>query len=235
MTDFWRDDHARHASESITWPSEQRDFIEWHQGRSRFAVWAIAVEHPEVERRLAAMPKELHPLLLPGYERQAHVTLHICGFPTRSGQRSDDFTPAQLHEQIDTLCQLRPGPFRLVVGGAFSFISAACLAVEDDGDLASLRQAWIGSDPAPQVEPYVPHITAGLYAGAWPMLDIERRLRSLVTLEPVDIEVSAVDWMTYDSSRVGGPLRTELRFDLKRGRIDALGSGNLGVCFEASV
>lgn len=235
MTGFWRDTHARVAGESLTWPSEQRDFVEWHQGRSRFAVWAIAVDHPEVERRLTAMREALHPLLLPGYQRQAHVTLHICGFPTPSALRRDDFTSARLRAQIDTLHQQRPRPFRLVVGGAFSFVSAACLAVEGHGDLVRLRRAWIGSAPALQTEPYVPHITAGLYAGAWPLLDIERRLRSLVTLEPVDIEVSAVDWMTYDSGRVGGPLRTELRFDLRHGRVDAIGSGDLGVCIDAFV
>lgn len=202
-------------TQGYTLPSEQRDFPEWHRGRLRYSVWAIAVDHVEVEQRLESVRAALEPLLLPGYARQAHVTLHICGFVADESRYPDDFPPHQLQRQVEAVQALQLEPFRLRVAGAFSFASAACLVVHDgSGNLARLRDAFRGSAPSFDATPYVPHVTAGLYAGAWPMAEIERRLQPLASLPAIDLEVGALDWMSYDSRRIGGPLHTERRLSL---------------------
>lgn len=205
------------TAQAFTLPSEQRDFPEWHRGRPRYAVWAIAVDHVEVEQRLERVRAALEPLLLPGYARQAHVTLHICGFVADASRHPDDFTPQQLQRQVEALQALQLEPFRLRIAGAFSFSSAACLTVHDDsGHLVRLRDALRGSAPSFDATPYVPHVTAGLYAGAWPMAEIERRLQPLASLPAIDLEVGTLDWMSYDSRHIGGPLKSEHRVTFTR-------------------
>lgn len=221
MTGFWRDGHAFGPAPRRTVPSEQRDFRQWHHGRPRFSVWAIEIADPEVDRRLAMMREALGPLLLPAYERQAHVTLHICGFPAPTLRRSDDFTIDRLAQQLAEVRRLRLKPFRLRIGGAFSFISAVCLSVHDDGGvLQRLREALQGSAPHHDETPYLPHVTGGLYRGAWPLREIEQRLRPMTRCPDIELEIRSLDWMAYDSARVGGPLRTWLRLDLGEGRAD---------------
>lgn len=220
MTGFWRGTHAFGPAPRRTVASEQRDFHQWHNGRPLFSVWAIDIAHPEVDRRLATMREALDPLLLPGYERQAHVTLQICGFPAPALRRADDFTIDRLAQQLTELRRLRLKPFRLRIGGAFSFASAVCLSVNDDGGvLQNLREALQGSGPRHDDTPYLPHVTAGLYGGAWPLHEIEERLRPMAGCPDVELEIRSLDWMTYDSVRVGGSLRTWLRLDLAEGRV----------------
>lgn len=202
-------------TQAFTLPSEARDFSEWHRGRPRFSVWAIAVDHVEVEQRLEHVRAALEPLLLPGYARQAHVTVHICGFVADEWRQPDDFTPHQLQRQVEAMQALRLEPFRLRIAGAFSFSSAACLAVHDDcGSLARLRDACRSSAPSFDATPFVPHVTAGLYAGAWPMAEIERRLQPLASLPAIDLEVGVLDWMSYDSRHIGETLRTDRQLTL---------------------
>ena len=203
MTGLWLDLPGGNDPAKVTQPSEQRDFPDWHRGRPRFAVWAIAVDQAEVDERLGETRKALQPLLLPGYERRPHITLHICGFPMGDSLYADDFTISHLQQQIAAIAALRLKPFGLRIGGAFSFASAACLAVDDDrGTLQGLRRACRRAAPTFDTTPYVPHVTAGLYKVAWPLVDIERRLRPWAAPQPIAVEVQALDWMVYDSGRI---------------------------------
>lgn len=193
--------------DGLTLPSVQRSFVEWHRSRARFAVWGVAIADPRVEARLARVCEALQPWLLPGYRRQAHVTLQVCGFVVPSAEADDDFGPAQQAAQVAAAGRLRLAPFELRIGGAFSFRSAACLSVQDpSGSLTRLRAA---GSPALRIDdptPYVPHVTAGLYGGAWPMREVQQRLQPLADLPPIALTVDALDWMAYDSAVIGGPL-----------------------------
>lgn len=208
------------AAQECTLQTEQRDFPEWHRGRPCFAVWAIALEDSAVERQLNMVRQTLHPWLLPGYERQAHITLHICGFPVKTPQLDDEFCPAHLRAQVEALIRTAPPALQLRVGGAFSFVSAACLAVHDDtGELQGFRRALHHAAPSFDATPYVPHLTAGLYGGVWPMQGVHARLHDLGALPDIPLTVTTLDWMVYDSGRIGGPLRTMLRVELATGRV----------------
>lgn len=201
-----------------TLPSEQRDFVEWHRGRPHYAVWAVALDVPAIAARLERLCAALQPLLLPGYRRQPHITLQLCGFAVEVQRHDDEFGPDQLRAQTDALARLRLPPFELQIGGAFSFASAACLAVHDPTDgLARLRAALSGAAAHGDATPYVPHVTAGLYRGAWPMREVQARLRALAALPAIAVPVTQLAWMCYDTAVVGGPLCTLQRFDLRAG------------------
>lgn len=208
---------AKAPVRDFTIASQQRDFSEWHLGRPLFAVWALALEDPALDVRLRQVRIALDGMLLRGYERQPHITLHVCGFPTTTARRNDDFEVDEIKVQIDALVQSDIAAFDVHVSEPFTFTSAACLSVEDAaGSLTGIRSIWERAAPTWDRTHYVPHVTAGLYAGAWPLAEIEARLRSIPRPSPVALRISSVDWMCYDSTRIAGPLRTLIRFDLER-------------------
>lgn len=211
-------------NEERTLPSEQRDFVEWHRGRPHYAVWAVALHDPAIDARLEQLRAALHPLLLPGYRRQPHITLQLCGFAVDLPRQADDYGALQLQAHADALVRLRLPPFELQLGGAFSFASAACLAVHDpSGSLPRLRAALSRAVAHGDTTPYVPHLTAGLYRGAWPMREVRQRLRTLQSLPPIAVPVTQLAWMRYDTAVVGGPLRTLRHFDLGTGGLRVVG------------
>lgn len=208
------------------------DFPEWHRGRPCYAVWAIALDDAAIQARLDGLRRALHGLLLPGGARQPHVTLQVCGFPAALPARPDDFGPQQLQAQLDALAGA--AAFELHIGGAFSFVSAACLSVRDPaGSLARLRAAWQQAAPCSDATPYVPHVTAGLYAGAWPLREVRARLQPLRRAPPLRLQVEALDWMSYDSRHVAGPLRPLLRVELAGGRVRVVDPDGLRAAFAA--
>lgn len=206
-------------NEEHTLASEQRDFVEWHCGRPHYAVWAVSLDDAVIDARLDQLRAALQPLLLPDYRRQPHVTLQLCGFVVDMPRQADDFGPQHLQAQADALARLRLPPFELRIGGAFSFASAACLAVQDpSGSLPRLRAALSQAAASGDATPYVPHVTAGLYRGAWPMREVRQRLQALPSLPEIAVPVTQLDWMCYDTALIDGPLRTLQRFELRSGR-----------------
>lgn len=219
--------------EACTLPSEQRDFVEWHRGRPHYAVWAVALDDRAIDARLEQLRAALQPLLLPGYRRQPHITLQLCGFAVDPPLQADDFGPHHLQAHTDALTRLRLPAFELRIGGAFSFASAACLAVQDPScSLPQLRAALSRAAANGDATPYVPHLTAGLYRGAWPMHEIQQRLRALQSLPEIAVPVTQLAWMCYDTAVVGGPLRTLQRFELHAGALQ--GADGRGPCAAQS-
>lgn len=210
----------------------QRDFREWHRGRPRFAVWAIELAHPGVDARLRQLRDALGPRLLAPFARQPHITVHVCGFPVAAPTRADDFGEHELRAQAAAVARSGVAAFDVGVGAAFTFTSAACLAVHDDTrSLERLRRAWQAAVPGPDATPYVPHVTAGLYAGAWPLDDVRSRLDALPRLPALDVRVESLAWMCYESSRVAGPLSTLLRVRLDSGEVEVADPARLRAAF----
>ena len=71
-------------TDALTIASEDRDFAEWHGGRTHAAVWAFELDLPEVREMIAAAHRRLGHLLLPRYARQPHVTVAFAGLMMRS-------------------------------------------------------------------------------------------------------------------------------------------------------
>lgn len=208
---------AAFASAGHTIENVRRDFPEWHRGRPHYALWALDVDTAPVRAAMAAAAEHLDGLLLGGYRRQAHITLALCGFPCDTPQHADDFGPAALARQLAALEASGIEPFTLHIGRLASFSSAPFLAVHDaGGGITQLRRALTGD--APDIHgPYTPHVTVGLYAGAWPTAGLLPRLDSFEAGPPLHCSIEGVSLMRYAAPDIGGPLETIGRFRFGHG------------------
>jgi 2'-5' RNA ligase len=157
---------------------------------------------------------------LDGYCRQPHITLSLCGFPTPRPQHADDYGPARLHAQLDALRQMQPAAFAIEVGGLDTFTSVPYLAVhETQGLLQQLHGCLaIGNFPAAP-STYVPHVTVGLYADAWPMDTVQAALQRLVWPDALSVQVTGISLLSYTATEIGGPLQRMATFDFAQGRL----------------
>ena len=205
----------------------RRDFPEWHRGRPLYLLWALDLDVPSVEQRLQAAREHLAGLLLGDYRRQAHVTLSLCGFPSRSPRLPDDFSEETLRTQIDRLEAARPGAFEVEIGALASFSSAPYLTVNESdhgGHIARLRRCLEMGDINAQKGRYTPHVTVGLYADAWPTAAVQRRLSAFACDKRLPLQVRSVSLMSYAASDIGGELRRLAEVDLATGRTCWLGT-----------
>jgi 2'-5' RNA ligase len=214
-------DHARSsfAAAGQTLQNIRRDFPEWHLGRPRYALWALDVDVAPVRAAVAGAARHLDELLLDNYHRQAHITLALCGFPTGSPSRPDDFGPVALDTCLAALQALALGPFEVEIGRLASFTSAPFLAARDvDGGIHSLRRALTGGQSEPG-GPYTPHVTVGLYGGAWPTARVQPRLDSFDAHPPVRCHIERLSLMSYAAPEIGGRLETMADFCLVTRRL----------------
>jgi len=203
------------APQEITLASVQRDFVEWRKGRTHYAVWAIDVDTPVLRSAIAAMRTHLADCLLPDYRRQAHVTLHLCGFPAAEANLDDDYPAAMLQDQIAALKTSAPPPFALEIGNPDSFTSAAYFSVDDcAGGIQTVRRALSGSRHPDEIFPYTPHVTCGLYWGEFPLPPLMQRMAACETGLPECLQIDRLTLMAYEAAIIGGPLTSLCEFDL---------------------
>jgi len=201
----------------LTLRNQRRDFPEWHLGRPRYALWALDVATPPVDRAVARAARHLDGLLLDGYTRQPHITLALGGFPSLAATHPDDYGPAAFSAHLAALRARAPGPFEIHIGGLASFTSAPFLAVGDgQGGIRRLHQALGGMHPG---GPYTPHVTVGLYGGEWPTAEVLARLDSLTQSSPVRCRIERVSLMSYGAAEIGGPLAILADFHLADGSL----------------
>lgn len=188
--------------------NERRDFVEWHRGRKPYVFWALDVDTDAVRQRLAAAARHLDGLLLEGYCRQPHVTLETCGFAGQAPLAEDEFGPAHLPAQIEALHQAAPPPFDIEISHLDSFNSAPYLALNKGCEaIAAIRQCLATDGAMRLYGDYVPHVTVGLYADAWPADEVNARLAAFPESTALRQRIERVSLMGYDPSEIGGPLR----------------------------
>lgn len=200
--------------------NERRDFHAWRRGRSHYLLWALDVDTPAVRARVAAAQHALTGLLLDGYARQPHVTLALCGFPARSGRPAhDEFDFERIAAQLAALQTANPGGFDIEIGGLESFSSAPFLHVEDDGTaLATLRRCLHAEAAHPQGL-YVPHVTVGLYADAWPTAAVAQRFEPLADTPRLHCRITHLSLMGYVAAEIGGTLFKVADYGLDDGHL----------------
>ena len=200
----------------LTLASRHGDFADWHRGRRRYAIWALDIARQPVLAAVARLQGRLADFLLPGYGRQPHVTLHLCGFPSREEGQADAFTLADLERQVAALAAAAPPPFAMTLGGPATFTSAAYLAVTDgEGGIARLRQALGGGGAAEGGFPYVPHATVGLYRSSFPVAAVLAAAGD--GFADIVLPIDRLHLMTYETATIGGPLASAGAFDLATG------------------
>lgn len=222
---------TENPADALTLPSEQRDFPDWRHGRRRYAVWALDVDLPDLRRRSADTSCRLADYLLPGYRRQPHLTISLCGFPAVRPALDDDYAGATFAAQVAALAVARPAPFAIEIGGPASFSSAAYFSVGDlQGGVANLRRILAG-EGATDDFPFVPHVSFGLYRAAFPLSEIFSRFAELEAGEPLRLEIGQLSWMTYEAAVIGGPLTSLAEFDFRQASLRVAAAGQMAELF----
>jgi 2'-5' RNA ligase len=188
--------------------AELRDYPEWHRQRQRYGVWVIPVNDPVLLDYIEAARRRLADLLHLSQQRQPHLTLFVCGFEQQVRLAEDDFSPAQLHDQIESLQRLSGAACSLPLGAPDSFASAAFIPVIDpSAQLARWRCALEVTAKEIRQAAYVPHITLGLYKRKATAEEVRQRLRE-IDAPSVPLRISQIDYAIYDARLHFGPLET---------------------------
>ena len=192
-----------------TIPAEIRDYPEWRRGRLTYAVWILSMEDGIITERFNAARQHLSCYLLEPYRRQPHITLFVCGFLVDKPQYNDDFTPTQLQSQFQALQEARIEPFEIEVSGLNSFASAPFLDVSDPlGGITRLRDVLARGAREFRTAPYTPHLTVGLYSGAFLSADVAKRLATFPS-DPARLKIEQIAFTTYRAQEIAGPLAYE--------------------------
>ena len=190
----------------VTIPAEFRDFPEWHHGRETYTVWILPLENEAIRGKFEAAREHLNGYLLEPYQRQPHITLFVCGFLVDAPQYKDDFTQAQLGSQIQALESTRMRPFEIEIGGLNSFASAPFLEVHDpQGGIPRLREILANGAREFRSAPYRPHLTVGLYAGAFASQEVAGKMAQFPRY-PIRWKVERIAFATYRAQEIAGRL-----------------------------
>jgi 2'-5' RNA ligase len=204
----------------VTIPAEARDFPEWHHGRETYAVWILPLVDDAVREKFEAAREHLDGYLLEPYRRQPHITLFVCGFLADRPHYNDDFTHSQVQAQLGALEKANIMPFEIEIGGLNSFASAPFLEVDDpSGGIPRLREVLSHGAREFRSAPYTPHLTVGLYAGAFPSEAVMQRSAGF-SREPIRWTVNQLTLATYKAQEFAGRLRYEHRISLETGTGD---------------
>lgn len=199
-----------------TLANRDRDFAEWHLGRPFYYCWAAMVEEPswiDATRRAARL---LSPWLVPGYERQPHVTILPAGFPADPIRR----------ETLSDIAR-RVRPFVIALGHLGSFTSSPCFEVSDEsGGLLALRRGLVSvlRDPLSQVDDanYQPHLTVGLYRDRFDTREILRRIGEFEPTVSRPVVVRDIALCAYRTCSIKGPLIPVATVALESGTLSVL-------------
>ncbi len=189
-----------------TIPAEIRDYPEWRRGRDTYAVWVLPVDNGLIQTKFMAAREHLSGYLLEPYRRQPHITLFVCGFLVEKALYNDDFTPAQVQSQLKGLEEASIPPFEIEIGGLNSFASAPFLEVSNpDGCIGHLRETLSRGAREFRTAPYTPHLTVGLYAGAFPSKKVAERMMQFPA-NPVKLKIEQIAFATYQAREITGGL-----------------------------
>ena len=200
-----------------TTPAEVRDYLEWRRGRETYAVWVLGLEDERILEKFSAARAHLSSYLLEPYARQPHITLFVCGFLVETPQHNDDFTVAQLENQLQALGEAGIQPFEIEIGGLNSFASAPFLEVNDpQRGIARLREVLSNGAREFRTAPYTPHLTVGLYAGGFPSEEVVQRLRDFPA-DPIRLRVEKITFSSYRAQEIAGLLTYRQEISLENG------------------
>jgi len=169
-------------------------------------VWVLRMEEEAIQEKFKAAREHLSSYLLEPWRRQPHITLYVCGFLVEAPQYNDDFTQAHLHAQMKALEKADIQPFEIEIGGMNSFASAPFLEVNDpQGCIARLREVLTRGAREFRTTAYSPHLTVGLYAGAFPSEEVLARIAAFSS-ESIRWPVEQLTLATYRAKKFAGRL-----------------------------
>jgi len=189
-----------------TIPSNTCDLPDWHHGRPDYSVWIIELGGLEIFHAVQAVREHLSEFLIQPYNRQPHITIFVCGFLTDTARYDDDYSVGQFERHARSLREAAVKPFAVEIGGLNSFASAPFLEVSDpEGGIERLRALFLTDGREISRGIYVPHVTVGLYAAAFPGSVVSERIAAFPG-KPCKLSVDRVTFATYRAQEMAGSL-----------------------------
>lgn len=170
----------------------------WHQGIPWYGFWAVLISQEDWLESLQSAREYLQEFLLPGYTRQAHITISASGLLSEQ-----HFSQKDYQQQKQRLLQTKPKEFYLHSAHLNSFLSAPYLSIEDpQNQLLKLRSLLgnIKADDEPAV--YHPHITLGLYRDSFPSQQITQKLKAFKLPELSVLRVKEIVYCRYRTDKL---------------------------------
>lgn len=187
-----------------TLPPSPEVMRRWRSGPRWFFAVAAMIDDEQVEQRRRQVLGALGPWVRPSAPGQAHVTLAALGFGAhpsggigapgrgRAGSSQPPTTaPAPRRPDPAAIGVQELPALRLRIRGAELFASAAYLTVDALDDGLARARARHGEHDLERSEPWVPHVTVGVFTQAVPIDDVRRRLAPLSVLPPLDVTARA--------------------------------------------
>lgn len=197
-------------SHKKTTASCDRNFEEWHLGIPHYGFWAVVIDNLNCLDLVSRAQTHLQHLFLPGYTRQAHITLNACGLLSET-----HFSQAKLDQQIRILEYLNLSPFDISLGSIESFSTAAYLSINSScNTLQKLNKVLseIVSDSSPIT--YTPHITLGLYRDSFDCQYVINEILNFGSFEKPSIQITEIQFCQYQTTSVQGPIEVVKRVKL---------------------
>ncbi len=187
-----------------------KDFQEWHHGIPYYGFWAILIEDKNSLGQVSNAQKQLQHFFLPGYSRQAHITLNAGGLMSEAY-----FSKTKLAQQISLIQSIGLSPFEISLGHIDSFTTAAYISVIDSSNtLLKINEAlsFIASDAKPDM--FQPHVTLGLYRDRFESTEIAKEVMKLEDIKTSAFEISEIQFCRYETKNIQGPIEVIQRFKL---------------------
>ena len=187
-----------------------RDFVEWHNGRQYYSIWAVEIEEPSWLQNVGRARNYLASYLLSGCHRRPHITIFTCGFVEQS-----DAYRGMLKEQIRQIkaSSLRRFPINLV--GLNSFASSPYFKVEDPAHAFTRIRGILSKTVLEERSgEYVPHVTVGLYDDNYPTVELAERIDSFEMTHASPVEITRLTYFFYKTNSICSPLERQFHIEL---------------------
>jgi 2'-5' RNA ligase len=202
--------YSEFLSHVSTYAACDKTLNDWHQGIAWYGFWAILVTDRQWLKALQDAQQHLKQQLLPGYARQAHITISASGL-----MHKDHFSAQHYQQQKQSLLANLPEAFTVSTDGLNSFAAAPYLAINDNcKHLLSLRSllSKVKADDEPTI--YHPHITLGFYQGRFPCIDMVELLKAHSLPQLAPLSISEIAFCRYQTHQLQGQIQVLERFTL---------------------
>lgn len=201
------------TKEPLTYKCVDRDFVEWHKGRTRYAVWALEINNDIWLNELVNARSLLDKYLLSGEQRQAHITLFACGFYDESGSAGE--SGKVINAQLDALRKRKFSPFKIHLSELKSFLTAPYFAIDDKtgalGEIRSILSMYLNEDRSCE---YQPHLTVGLYNDCHSTALLSEKMNEYKSVKAPPVLINKLSLMSFSTQSVFSALKTEFQLKL---------------------
>ena len=195
------------AAADQTVANVEKDFISWHHGQPYYYFWAVMIDDPSWLTCIQKAQKIVSPFVLPGYQRQPHITILPLGF---------NIDLARWSQAIQSLPL--PNDLELTATALSSFTTCPILEVkEKNKSLHRIRRCLskvqYDSNMRSPIDDYASHLTLGLYDKAYDTAEVSKTLSTDLPLPP-SLKIDQLVLARYRTNEIQGPIEIQLKYSL---------------------